>query len=595
MARQNVQAWCSRHHVTDSKANVRVPKSRRAYFDYLPAIGVKQGEFADLFLPAASCESERLDHEERIHRRILQFPQWSQRARSQLGRRQVPMDVVLPLSDTASGCSRVFEDLVSKESEGEWPPPEMKPDTSELMAAVRENAVEKAKCLRADSRRSTSAGSFSNSSPKSLASTWSAGNTTGPFAMSEHTPRLSIRRAGADSAELFAANGVEDDGNEMSRFTTWATAKHYQLTWIWRRLDADGSMSLHKNEFINGMRKLGYPGGVDRLWTAFDRDTTGTVSFLEFSPRSALLLAQFKHWITKQFGNSQKLFQALDEDRSGSVTYREFASGCERLGCPSELRESVPMLFSLIDSDTGGGAVSTPSSSRRPHTISPDEMVFFERWRPLAYLWEDPDFEALERFREALCAKYHGNALLAWRRALDKDSSMRISYDEFVVQSKALQKRALPEAAPVSGVASLYVAMDSHRRGWASLRDWDEEAYNTLRAFVLWCRSGYTSCSKFLKYAETIGVDDDAKVVHGGVPYSKFSRGLRPSGLTIAQRLTLFEALQSPAKKYEGRSGHICAADVAYLAAWDPDGDAKEGKEWDSVAASRLSVMRPTS
>merc|ERR1740121_1109086 len=96
-------------------------------------------------------------------------------------------------------------------------------------------------------------------------------------------------------------------------------------------------------------------------------------------------------------------------------------------------------------------------------SISQTELRFLDVWKPPAYLWEEPDSEAFDRFKQALLVKHNGNPLLAWRRALDKDSSMRVSYEEFLVQCKYLAKHGIPEAAPKCGVTALYASLDNDR------------------------------------------------------------------------------------------------------------------------------------
>jgi len=339
-------------------------------------------------------------------------------------------------------------------------------------------------------------------------------------------------------------------------------------------------MYLHKAEFFQGMKRLMYPGHIERLWTSFDRDTTGTVSFIEFAPEAALDLARFKRWMDKQFNGARGLFVALDRDRSGQVSFNEFSKACPLLGLPDRLQESIATLFLLLDHEEGRGQ----------QQISYDELCFLDKWKPPGYLWEEPDKAARIKFQEALVARHGGNPLLAWRRALDKDSSMRVSYEEFLVQCKYLTKHGCSEAQPACGPIALYVAIDEDRSGWFNLRDWDQEVFDLLRKFVLWARAEYGTTAKFLQKAEKFEADDDASDHGDGVPYSKFNNAVKPLGIAYAQRVMLFEGLQGVTKRHEGKAGRLRPQDVKFLAAWDPDWEVKEDDTWGKLAGKHVTT-----
>jgi hypothetical protein len=336
-------------------------------------------------------------------------------------------------------------------------------------------------------------------------------------------------------------------------------------------------MMLHKGEFMQGLRHLKYPGSIDRLWNLIDRDTTGNVSFVEFAPEAALDLALFKKWTMQSFGSAKDLFKALDEDHSGSITLKEFAHACNALGLPDDLKETVKTLFILLDTDGGSGKGS----------ISQEELSFLDKWSPPPYFWEAPDYTARKKFEEALMHRHNENMLMAWRRALDKDNSMRVSYEEFVIQCKSLAKRGLPEASPASGITALYIALDEDRSGWFTLRDWDPETFERLAKFWRWCRKEFGNVAKFARAAENVEVDFAVHDDKGGITYDKFTRIIRPLEFAYVERVQLFEALQATTKRSEGKHGRLFQVDLGFLDKWDPDREIKEDNLWAAMVNSR--------
>jgi len=182
--------------------------------------------------------------------------------------------------------------------------------------------------------------------------------------------------------------------------------------------------------------------------------------------------------------------------------------------------------------------------------------------------------------------RHNQNMLMAWRRALDKDNSMRVGYEEFVIQCKTLAKKGLAEAHPATGINALYIALDEDRSGWFTLRDWDADSFDVLAKFWRWCRKEFGTVAKFAKVAETVEVDID-EPDRGGVSYEKFAKAVRPLEYTYAERVQLFEALQATTKRSEGKSGRLFQGDVGFLDKWDPDREVKEDKLWSAMVNSR--------
>lgn len=554
--------WNSRHHVTGSVTNHLVPKHRRAYFDHLPVVSRAQGgEFADIALANPVRIGDAVEHEEQIHRRYRQFPQYWRRHR--------------------------WPNFLWTSSFWE-PPPDSRPVSTDGVAGSL--------------RQSTA-------SPKSPAPMLGDGDLEEertPSRAGSGTPRPDIdqmvkalelrgdstgsrRQRGSLTGitgilSKTAMVGADDVDQELGKFMAWAKAQHGHLVRLWHKLDTDGSMLLHKGEFVQGLKRLHYTGNAERLWRSLDRDTTGNISFMEFAPEAALELARFKRWAVKTFGNMHELFQALDHDRSGAISYKEFLDACGRLGLPEEMHDTIVTLFLLLDYDSNDGKGS----------ISAEEMSFLDVWKPPGYLWETPDYDAKDRFQEALVSKHNQNPLMAWRWALDRDASMRVSYEEFVIQCKTLAKKGMSEAAPPEGVTSLYVAFDEDRRGWITLRDWDPDAFENLERFVTFARTECGNLNRFLKAVEGVTGDEGEKVaLGGGVPLGMFRRALKPGGFPPSKCFSLFEALQAPTKRRGHNTSYLFPSDISFLAHWDPDREMKEDSTWSLIVSQKMSLSAP--
>jgi Ca2+-binding EF-hand superfamily protein len=360
----------------------------------------------------------------------------------------------------------------------------------------------------------------------------------------------------------------------LKEFADWATQQYSSLVAVWRKLDKDGSMSLHKKEFMLGLKDLRYPGDAGQLWGAFDRDQTGTVSFLEFAPENALDLARWKAWALAKFGSIRGLFHALDKDKNGKISFAEFTEACQREGLPDRLKESVDVLFTLV------------ADARHKDVITGGKLDFLDVWRPPAYLWEAEDSIAAIQFKEAVARRYNHNPWLAWRRVLDKNNSMRVGFSEFIEACRELSKAGIREAAPRS-VTALYVAFDKDRSGWFTLRDWDQLAYTHLQRFVAWSSKGFRKVSECLRSMEEVSGE--------GVSLSAFRRAVKPLEMESEEMESLFEGLsQKPIQIVNGRmkASRILSCHYHYLDGWRPEEEAQESEAWEKMASRKMSLKR---
>jgi Ca2+-binding EF-hand superfamily protein len=233
----------------------------------------------------------------------------------------------------------------------------------------------------------------------------------------------------------------------------------------WHALDLNGNMHLTEHEFYRGCESIHYNGNSRQLFQFLDRDTSSSISLLEFDARVAMELAAFKLWADASFGNIIGCFRAIDENNDGRITMLEFSHKLKQAGYSVGNTKS---LFELLDRDSLG-------------TIHVDEMIFLDKWCPPRFLFCEPDPRALDRFKRQLCANFGGSPLRAWRFGLDKDGSMRVCWREFE-NACVRYKESLKDV----DVARIWRAMDVDLSGWISLREFDEFSFNALSAFKRW-------------------------------------------------------------------------------------------------------------
>merc|ERR1712194_6862 len=189
--------------------------------------------------------------------------------------------------------------------------------------------------------------------------------------------------------------------------------------------------------------------------------------------------------------------------------------------------------------------------------------------------------------------RYNDNAFLAWRRVLDRDASMRVSYEQFLLECKELVKRGFAEAAPPGGATSLFLAIDRSRSGWFSLKAWDEDSFEVLKKFSDFVKEKGNP-SKFFKYAESFGEDwnqsNDSS--SSGLSYASFSAATRSLGFDSAARTKLFEGLQQSNKKLEGRNGKLKLTDFKFLQDWDHIREANDALIWKSLVGEQLDSFK---
>jgi Ca2+-binding EF-hand superfamily protein len=321
-------------------------------------------------------------------------------------------------------------------------------------------------------------------------------------------------------------------------------------------------MRLSKQEFTKGLSQIMYPGrDLAVLWNTLDRDQSGWVSFLHFATEDALALAHFKRWVDLNFGSAAALFKLLDTSRDGRLSFREFEQGLTKLGLQGHAKVCVKSLFDLID-DAGD------EFSMRKITV--DELAFLDRWECPEYMWVEPDFDAKESFLKSVIARYRSNPLLAWRKALDTDSSMRVSYYEFIDAFKKLSQKGIFPNSITRSAPGLFRALDGCKTGWLSLRDFDLGTYEQLKTFTAWTRAEFGKVSQCCK---SLSGPDGNGLVH----FKPFRRAVQdPLGLSQDEVRNLFEGLSLETKG----EGTIKPDELFFLDRWDYDAEREEEEAW---------------
>lgn len=370
---------------------------------------------------------------------------------------------------------------------------------------------------------------------------------------------------------------------EYGRFVDWCRAEHGHMVSLWWKLDDNKNMNVCKAEFLKGLSRLHYRGDTKRLWAELDRDNSNTISFIHFCPEIALDLAQFKRWAELRFGSLAALFHLFDADRSGKLTIEEFRTACDRESIPPRLKGSVVALFQLL----GGWDTLTGLS-----TVSKEDLIPFESWVFPGYLWEEPGLVALAKFQNALCARHHGNPLIAWRKALDKNSDMKLGYTEF--RTSYLEVIHLTQEVAAADVNAVYCAMDTARSGWIALTDWDKVSHHLLADFATWAKTTFGKPSRCVRAWEE---------QHGeGVGPEAFERGVAPLELSDSQVIFLFGGLSlegvvcgtKPRDPKYKKAGKVTQAKLTFLDHWELESQQIERDAWKKMAARRMTVVERT-
>eukprot|EP00927_Polykrikos_kofoidii_P061480 TRINITY_DN56314_c0_g1_i1.p1 TRINITY_DN56314_c0_g1~~TRINITY_DN56314_c0_g1_i1.p1 ORF type:complete len:738 (-),score=101.82 TRINITY_DN56314_c0_g1_i1:148-2361(-) len=238
---------------------------------------------------------------------------------------------------------------------------------------------------------------------------------------------------------------------------------------LWFRLDPQENMTLGQQQFMRACTLINFNGSASALWYYIDADNSGSITILELHPQSAMLLAAFKQLIVTELGGtSDTAFRQLDEHRTHRIMLSDFELALRH-------HPEIPLnnLFDLLDRRGLGFIVS-------------QDLAFLDKWNPPCYVFVEPDPQGLHRIKEVLLEK-QSNLLKAWRKSLDRDGTMRISWDEWRNACAELQRtgvKGIP--ATIEEIGAAWREMDRECSGWVPLRAWDTPAFEVLSDFKRW-------------------------------------------------------------------------------------------------------------
>lgn len=353
----------------------------------------------------------------------------------------------------------------------------------------------------------------------------------------------------------------------LEEFTRFAEHKFGNTLRAWFKLDPEGKMMLGEKQFARGCDEIGFHGNVVALWRYLDSDQSGHITILELDAGAAIALAEFKMVIRDRFqGSAQQAFAHMDANHSDRLFKDEFVKGMRSLGFKAS---SGAKLFNMFDRERLG-------------SITSKDVLFLDRWSPPPYLFSRPDTTGLENLKNSLRTVYK-SLLRAWRQLLDKDSSMRVSWDDFCSSCKHLEGRAsiAQRAAASSAVprteehrARVWRALDEDCGGWISLAEFDQEAYACLSKFKLWASEQHgavTTAFQALTGSTGGKLTETELAAVGNIDASLLIQGLNLSNNVIVQH-----TVDEKNKKISWEVPFLIEKDVRFLDKWDIEWEQQE-------------------
>jgi hypothetical protein len=262
------------------------------------------------------------------------------------------------------------------------------------------------------------------------------------------------------------------------------------------------------------------------------------------------MLAAFKLWIDQNHGSAKALFEKLDGNGNNKLSLSEFRQGVQKYGLPEDLLQSMDVLFWVLNM----GEIENKLAGMN---ITPDGMIFLDRWKVPPYLWGEADPELASETQEKMVAHFGGNAIVAWRSALDQNVSMRISWGEFTHAFYRLEREGVKLPTSKEQLVSIYLTYDTKKKGYFLLCEWNKEAHDELVRFSMWAGRTYSQPSRFVTREE--GGQKP------GLSLSEFShliRGCDDWALEDEEIKYLFRGLANGA-------GRLCSYHLMFLDKWN--------------------------
>jgi Ca2+-binding EF-hand superfamily protein len=347
----------------------------------------------------------------------------------------------------------------------------------------------------------------------------------------------------------------------LENFKQFLKRRHGSYIRAWRvdlcPEEQPDTMVLSKGELFKALHEIGWVGDVRLLYKILDKDDSGYIALSELDPEGAEGLAHFKYFIDDKFGGAANAFKALDKYNVKKVKQQEFLNAVKGFGFHFNARQ----IFHGFDR----------SGTKR---VVEEDLLFLDKWKPAAYLCNEPNPRALDEFK-ALLERQYKTYLKAWRHVLDIDASNRCSFDEFTAACKKMHYNG--------DVAGVWRAIDDDVSGFITLYEIDPTSSNTLRDFRDWCAEEFGG----VRYAfEVFDASGDNEV-----NYREFRRACRIYGYQ-GRPHPLFHALDVE------QNGSLSLEEVVFLDRWEfhwNKGDKHAGdEETEGVPEANSSPVRST-
>jgi len=348
----------------------------------------------------------------------------------------------------------------------------------------------------------------------------------------EAAKKTHVRKALAKQRSLKAQDAAQEERqktlNTVTSFKRYLKQKYSSYLRAWRcAIDLDGSMTVQKHELFKMCHESSWSGDVRILWQGLDRDDSGITSLEEIDLRTAEQLAKFKDCMTSKFGSVNQAFQAFDVQKKGKLNVSEFIVSCKKHG----FEDADKSLFLGL--------------ALRDKYLLEKDVHFLQKWRPAPYLVCAPNEQAAEDFKACLLRLYDCY-VRAWRVCLDKDSSNKVGWQEFVAATAKVRFKG--------DVAGAWRFFDDDLSGFITLREIDAEASEALLAFKLWVDDEF-GCAK--SAFDAFDTDNSREMSK-----TEFRQACRTFGFAGDSK-ALFDALDVD------RQGQISHNEISFIDGWE--------------------------
>jgi len=312
-------------------------------------------------------------------------------------------------------------------------------------------------------------------------------------------------------------------------------------------LDKDDSFSVSLNELRRYLRSIDLDVNISSLWRGLKKDDNPEITLEELCVQPAMALARFRHWAQGRFGSCAALWTvpealALRKKKAGTAWISEkkmlHAAILETLHSYNwqEVASTEQQNLVLSSLDLYGCGL-----------IMKSDLEWLDQWQAPDWLAAEADHDAWHQLKDLLAEKYR-HPLRAWR-SLDKDSSNKISWSEFVEVCDGLDF--------TGNIGGAWRAVDSNLNGFISMKDFDQPSFELLHSFKEWAHLHFGSiqrCFKALDAEQT-----------GCVTYHELKRSCFKMKW-IGDFHSLFECLTMGTRKENKRS--ITLDEVSFLDKW---------------------------